>query len=254
MITVSALNGMDAVRHAFFTRAEGYSEGIYHSLNCGYGTRDAPERVTRNRARAMELLEQPADALVTVQQRHTADVVRVDRAWSWQDSPVADAMVTDQPGLAIGVLVADCAPVLFADQTAGVVGAAHAGWRGALTGVLENTVDAMEQMGARRDRITAVVGPCITQRSYEVGPEFVDRFVETDAGNQRFFAPGSAPHKAMFDLPGYIGARLQKADVQKVVRTPCDTVQEDDRFFSYRRSVLNREPDYGRMLAAIVLE
>lgn len=254
MITVSALNDVARVRHAFFTRDGGVSTGLYASLNCGYGSGDAPDNVTRNRARAMEMMDQPAAALVTVNQQHTAEVVTVREPWEFAAAPVADAMVTDVPGLALGILTADCVPVLFADTERGVIGAAHAGWKGALGGVLEATLRAMVALGAAPGRLTVAVGPSISQRSYEVGPEFPLPFLAEDAENEQFFAPSRRDDHFMFDLPAYVARKLARQGITEVIRTPCDTCREADRFFSYRRAVQTGEPDYGRGLSAIVLE
>lgn len=254
MITVSALNDVARVRHAFFTRNGGVSSGLYASLNCGYGSADAPDNVTRNRALAMEMMEQPASALVTVNQQHTAEVVTVREPWAFAAGPVADAMVTDVPGIALGILTADCVPVLFADAERPIVGAAHAGWKGALGGVLEATLRAMVALGAAPERITAAVGPSISQRSYEVGPEFPLPFLAEDAENEQFFAPSRREDHFMFDLPAYVARKLARQGVTEVIRTPCDTCREADRFFSYRRATQSGEPDYGRCLSAIVLE
>lgn len=254
MITVSALNALSNVRHGYFTRNGGVSEGAYASRNCGAGSGDDPARVRANRARCMSELEVPADHLVTVDQRHTAEVVVVDAPFAAGAMPIADAMVTTRPRLALGVLTADCAPVLMADPAAGVVAAAHAGWKGALAGILDNTIAKMVELGAKPERIVAGVGPCIAQRSYEVGPEFPQPFLDEDADNGRFFSPAQRDGHHMFDLPGYVARKLARLKVGEVMPTPCDTVREDNRFFSYRRSVLRGEADYGRMLSAILLE
>lgn len=254
MITISALNEVPRIRHGFFTRDGGVSEGLYAGLNCGLGSHDVPDAVRRNRALAMQMIDQPPEALVTLHQSHTAEVVVVEKPWSGK-GPVADAMVTDRPGIALGILTADCAPVLFADGRARVIGAAHAGWKGALAGVLENTVAAMERLGARAADMVAAVGPCIAQRSYEVGPEFPAPFLAQGEDNEQFFAPRS-PRQGhfLFDLAAYATRRLALAGVAQVVRTPCDTCVEEGRFFSYRRATLRGEPDYGRQLSAIVIE
>lgn len=254
MITVSALNGVQRIRHGFFTRESGVSSGIYASLNCGYGSQDDPANVAANRARALQQLDLEPHALATVEQQHTSTVVTVGDDWTTDSRPVADAMVTNIPGMALGVLTADCAPVLLVDTRATVIGAAHAGWRGTLGGVLENTVAAMVSLGAKPSRIVAAVGPCIAQRSYEVGPEFPAPFLAEDPENHFFFVGSSRNGRHYFDLPGYIARRLARNGVGEVARTPCDTCREESRFFSYRRSQLKGEGDYGRMLSAIVLE
>lgn len=254
MITISALNDITRIRHGFFTRDGGVSQGLYASLNCGYGSGDDPQHVGENRARAMAALELPADALVTVYQAHTAEVVTVEKPWPREQAPTADAMVTTVPGLALGILTADCAPVLLADAEAGVVGAAHAGWKGALGGILANTIAAMERLGARRTGMIAAVGPCIAHRSYEVGPEFPAPFLAADPMNADFFAPAPRAGHHLFDLPAFVARTLARAGIAQVIRTPCDTVREEGRFFSYRRATLRGEGDYGRQLSAIVLE
>jgi YfiH family protein len=254
MITVSALNEVSRVRHGFFTRDGGVSQGIYATLNCGLGSNDSPDSVRENRIRAMQMIDQPPGALVTLYQAHTADVVVVDQPWEGQ-GPQADAMVTTRPGIALGILTADCAPVLLADGKAGVIGAAHAGWKGALAGVLENTVAAMTRLGARPAEMVAAVGPCIAQRSYEVGPDFPAPFLAQSDDNEQFFAPRAPrPGHFLFDLAAYAARRLALAGVAQIIRTPCDTCQEASRFYSYRRATLRGEPDYGRQLSAIVIE
>jgi YfiH family protein len=255
MITLSALNEFTRIRHGFFTREGGVSEGIHASLNCGPGSKDDPAKVAENRRRAMALLDLDPSALATLYQCHTADVVVVEKPWADTERPQADAMVTTRPGLALGILTADCAPVLFADAKAGIVGAAHAGWKGALGGVLDNTVAAMVKLGAKPLNIVAAIGPCIGQRSYEVGPEFPAPFLAEDAANSDFLAP--SPRKAghfLFDLPGYVSRKLSKLGVIEVTRVPADTLRDENRFFSYRRATLKGESDYGRQLSAIVLE
>ena len=254
MITVSALNEISRVRHGFFTRDGGVSQGLYASLNCGLGSNDSPEAVRENRARAMQMIDLPASALVTLYQAHTAEVIQVDEPWVGQGVP-ADAMVTTRPGIALGILTADCAPVLFADARAGVIGAAHAGWKGAIGGVLENTIAAMVRLGAEPGNMVAAIGPCIAQRSYEVGPDFPAPFLAQGEDNEQFFAPRPLkPGYFLFDLAAYAARRLALAGVAEIVRTPCDTCQEESRFYSYRRATLRGEPDYGRQLSAIVIE
>ncbi|HYM73387.1 MAG TPA: peptidoglycan editing factor PgeF [Stellaceae bacterium] len=252
MITLGVLDDT-AIRHAFFTRRGGVSEGVFGSLNCGFGSADDPEKVGRNRAIAADRLGLGGDRLVTCYQVHGASVVTVETPWRREDSPHADGMVTTRPGIALGVLAADCAPVLFADAAAGVIGAAHGGWRGALTGVMEATVARMTALGADPARIRAGIGPCIAQASYEVGPEFPSRFAEIDADSGAFFVPALREGHFRFDLPGYIGHRLARLGLGAVERAPHDTVTEPDRFFSYRRACLVGEHDYGRGLAAIAL-
>ncbi|WP_340107676.1 peptidoglycan editing factor PgeF [Pikeienuella sp. HZG-20] len=235
--------------HGFFTRAGGVSTGIYAGLNCGPGSGDAAEAVAANRARVAEALG--AETLLSLHQVHSADVVVVDRPWEGA-RPRADAMATRAPGLALGALTADCAPVLFEDAEAGVIGAAHAGWRGALGGVTDRTLDAMESLGAARRRIHAVVGPTISQRAYEVGPEFMDEFIADDMETARFFA-GGAGDRMQFDLPSYLLWRLRAADVASAAWTGHCTFSDPERFYSYRRSRRDGEPDYGRLVAAIAL-
>lgn len=253
MIIAPALAALPGIRHAFFTREGGVSEGIYAGLNCGFGSADDGDRVERNRARAMASLGLPADALATVHQVHSPTVVEATQAWPRGGAPRADAVVTARPGVAAGILTADCTPVLFADASAGIVAAAHAGWRGALDGVLGATVGAMVARGAVRDRIVAAVGPCIGQPSYEVGAEFRDRFLAVDPAFARFFLAGQRPGKFQFDLPGFVALRLEEAGVGTVDLCAADTLPDPDRFFSYRRATLRGEPDYGRALSAIAL-
>ncbi len=255
MLTIGPLNELPRVRHAFFSREGGVSDGLYASLNCGPGSRDAPAAVRENRRRAMAQLDLPGAALVTLHQVHSAEVVAVDAPWEIGQGPRADGLVTARPGLALGVLAADCAPVLLADATAGVVGACHSGWKGALGGVLEATVAAMRRLGAEAERIQAGIGPCIAQRSYEVGADFAAPFLAQDPENAQFFCPSaSRADKAHFDLKGYVARRLTLAGVGRVQVLPCDTCAEPHRFFSYRRATWSGEPDYGRQLSAIALE
>ncbi|MBI3444962.1 MAG: peptidoglycan editing factor PgeF [Magnetospirillum sp.] len=255
MISLSALNEFVRIRHGFFTREGGVSEGVYASLNCGPGSNDKPESVAENRRRAMALMDMPEEALATLYQTHSAEVVVVREAWAPGQAPKADAMVTDRPGLVLGILTADCAPVLLADGKGGIIGAAHAGWKGALGGVLDNTVKAMVELGAKKPKIVAAIGPCIGHRSYEVGPDFVVPFLAEDEVNADYFAP--SPHRDghhLFDLPGYISRKLAKLGVHEVTRVPADTLRDEARFFSYRRATLRGESDYGRQLSAIMLE
>lgn len=254
MITLSALNEVNRIRHAFFTREGGVSQGIYTSLNCGPGSNDDPAAVAENRARAMAMLDLEPQALVTVHQSHTPDVVVVDGPWPDGKRPVADAMVTATPGIALGILTADCAPVLFADRRGEVVAAAHAGWKGAIGGVLENTVEQMVALGAKKKSIVAAIGPCIGQRSYEVGPEFPAPFLAELAENRDFFAPARREGHWLFDLPGYVSRKLARLGVVEVTRVPADTCRDEARFFSYRRTTLRNEPDYGRQMSVILLD
>ncbi|MFD1625796.1 peptidoglycan editing factor PgeF [Azospirillum griseum] len=254
MITLGALNDITHIRHAFFTRNGGVSTGLYTSLNCGLGSKDDPAAVRENRARAATRMEVTPDSLVTCYQIHSPTCVVVDTPWTPDASPQADAMVTNKPGVALGILTADCAPVLFADTKARVIGAAHAGWKGAKGGVLEATVARMVELGASPNRIVACIGPCIAQRSYEVGPEFPAPFLAEDERNRDYFAPARRAGHFLFDLPAYVTRRLGDAGVAMIQRCPNDTVAEEDRFFSYRRSCLRGEGDYGRGLSAIVLQ
>jgi len=251
-IQAPSLSSPPRIRHAFFTRQGGVSEGIYASLNGGIGSSDEPERVRENRRRMAETLAVRPEALISVHQVHSPDAVVVEGPWR-TERPRADAMVTTTPGLALAITTADCGPVLFADTQGGVIGAAHAGWRGAVTGVLESTLRAMERLGAERGRIVAVLGPTISQAAYEVGPEFVQRFAEEAPGHEGFFRPGEKAGHAMFDLPGFIGARLRAAGVGAFVDLGLCTYSDEERFFSYRRTTHRKEPDYGRLISAIAL-
>ena len=239
------------IRHAFFTREGGVSQGIYASLNAGQGSKDDPAYVAENRQRMAAALE--ATTLVTAFQIHSAKTVVATKPWTRDDAPRADAVVTQTPNLAVGVTVADCGPILFADEKARVIGAAHAGWRGALDGVVEAAVSKMEELGARRERICAAIGPLIRQPSYEVGPEFMARFLDADASLEKFFTPAARNGHSMFDLPGFIASRLEQARIGKVHDLGLDTYADEKRFFSFRRSTHKGEPDYGRMIAAISL-
>ena len=252
MIDAEELRGGAPIRHGFFGRTGGVSGGIYASLNCGFGSDDTRGAVAENRRRVATTLGLGPERLCTLYQVHGAEVVHVTDPDDVR-SRRADAMVTSTPGIALGVLTADCAPILFADAQAGVIGAAHAGWKGALAGVAEATVEAMSGLGARRDRIVAVIGPCIAQTSYEVGPEFRQCFVEADPQNVRFFADSVRSGHAMFDLPGYLLTRLARLDLKASRWTGHDTCGDSERFFSYRRSVHRGEDDYGRMVGAISL-
>jgi YfiH family protein len=253
MLQSKPLEALSHLRHAFFTREGGVSEGVYASLNGGQGSADDPARVTENRRRMAAALKVADGHLVTCYQIHSAEAVIATEPWTRAHAPRADAIVTATPGLALGVSIADCGPVLFADNEARIVGAAHAGWKGALTGILEATVTKMEELGAERARIVAAIGPLIRQSSYEVGPEFVSRFREADPMNIRYFAPAERSGHALFDLPGYIRMRLDKLGIRTIEDLCCDTYAEENYFFSFRRSVHRNEPDYGRLIAAITI-
>ena len=248
MIRAELLGG---IPHGFLGRRGGVSTGALAGLNVGYGSGDDRDAIAENRRLAVSAVL-PGAELVTVHQVHSAEAVAVQGAWPQDERPHADAMATDRPGLLLGILTADCAPVLLADRQAGVIGAAHAGWRGALAGVTDSVVALMVQLGAERERIAAAVGPCIAQPSYEVDEAFRDGFLETARSNARFFVegPGGKPH---FDLPGYVRHRLLAADVGRVETVGLDTYADAERFYSYRRSTHRGEPDYGRQVSLIGL-
>ena len=248
-----ALAKLKRVRHAFFTREGGVSEGVYATLNGGLGSGDDRARVTENRRRMAAALGVAEDALATAFQVHSPDAVVATHPWTREGRPRADAVVTATPGLAVGITVADCAPILLAEEAAGVVGAVHAGWKGALEGIIESAVAAMEQLGAARPKIVAAIGPLIRQDSYEVGPEFVTRFRDADPGNHGYFSTAARPAYFQFDLPRYVMHRLLLARVGTIQDLGLDTYSDDARFFSYRRSVHRKEADYGRLVAAIAL-
>jgi hypothetical protein len=247
------LSAVPGLRHAFFSREGGVSDGIYARLNGGLGSNDDPADVAENRRRMAEQMGVPPSHFLGVHQIHSPDAVVATGPWEGAARPRADAIVTRTEGLAIGVTAADCGPILFVDPNARVIGAAHAGWKGALTGIVESTVEAMEKLGAERAGIVAAIGPLIRQDSYEVGNEFVERFMEADAENALFFIPAAREGHAMFDLAGFIRKRLENAGVLVIDDIGIDTYS-DERFFSYRRSVHRKEPDYGRHVHAIVLE
>jgi YfiH family protein len=247
------LSAIPGLRHAFFTRDGGVSGGLYESLNGGIGSNDDPDHIAENRRRMAEQMGVTPEHFLSVYQTHSPDVVVATGPWQDGSRPRADAIATRSEGLSIGVTAADCGPVLLADPNARVIGAVHAGWKGALTGVVESTVDAMEKLGAERSGIVAAIGPLIRQRSYEVGGEFVERFIEADAENAVFFIPSAREGHAMFDLAGFIRMRLENAGVLMIDDIRVDTYA-DERFYSYRRSVHRREPDYGRNVHAIALE
>jgi polyphenol oxidase len=250
-LTADCLAGLPGVAHGFFTRHGGVSLGGYASLNCGLGSADDPAAVRENRGRVSAFLR--AGALMTAHQVHSATAVVASHAWSLEERPRADAIVTATRGLAVSVLTADCAPVLFADAQAGVVAAAHAGWRGAVGGVIEATLSTMEKLGSRRERVRAAVGPCIGQAAYEVGPEFEQEFLGQDSANARFFTRGSPDARSHFDLASYAEQRLRQAGVGSVQTLARCTYALADDFFSYRRSRAQKEADYGRQISAIAL-
>ena len=244
---------LPGVAHAFFTRRGGVSTGVYASLNGGVGSQDEPSRVRTNRARMAAALGVAADRLAIPYQVHSPDVLAITEPFAPDARPRCDALVTTTPGLALGVTGADCGMILLADAGARVVGAAHAGWKGALAGVVEATVAAMARLGADPSRIAAALGPCIAQESYEVGPEFVAAFAAADPDSARYFAPGAREKRAMFDLPGYIALRARRAGVGRIDDLGHDTYADAERFFSHRRARRRAEPDYGRLVAAIAL-
>src|ERR1700757_2223821 len=254
MITASPLlSAIPGLRHAFFSREGGVSGGIYAGLNGGLGSNDDPAHVAENRRRMAEQMGVAPTHLIGVHQIHSPDALVATGPWPGADRPKADAIVTKNEGLAIGVTAADCGPILFVDPKARVIGAAHAGWKGGLTGILESTIDAMEKLGADRSGVVAAIGPLIRQESYEVGHEFVERFIDADAENALFFLPGERNGLSMFDLAGFIRIRLENAGVLMIDDLGIDTYS-DERCFSYRRSVHRKEPDYGRHIHAIALE
>lgn len=252
MIAADAL-ALDGITHGFFTREGGHSTGLFDSLNCGMGSGDDKETVARNRAVVAEKLGVAPDCLLSAWQIHSPDVAVVSGPWEGEERPRVDALVTKTPGVALGVLTADCGPVLFADPVAKVVGAAHAGWKGALTGVTTRTLEVMEEQGADKSRVTAVIGPMISRAAYEVGPEFPGRFTEHDPANARHFTASTRPGHYMFDLPGYLADRLRAEGVGTVVNLSLCTFSDARRFFSYRRATHRNEMDYGRLISAIAL-
>lgn len=252
MIQLEEMNE-GGICHAFFTRRGGVSGGKYTSLNCGPGSSDNEDDVIANRARAMAALDLEPSALFTNHQIHSADVVTIETPIHPIERPKADALVTTLPGIAVGALSADCAPILFADPVDRIVGAAHAGWRGALGGVAEATIDAMIELGARPDNIRAAIGPCIGRDSYEVGPEFPEPFLRQDSSNAMYFTAAEREGHYMFDLSAYLAHRLSQMGLSEVFRLDCDTFKDEANFFSYRRSQKLNQNDYGRLLSAIAL-
>ena len=250
-VEVIRARALDGVAHGFLGRRGGVSDGVHAGLNVGVGSQDDPAVVEENRRGARDAVL-PGSTLVTLYQVHSADAVTVLAPFEERLRPRADALVTDRPGLALGILTADCTPVLFADRQAGVVGAAHAGWKGAIGGVTDSTLTAMEALGARRERVVAAVGPCIARASYEVDAAFFRRFAEADPENERFFADGKPGH-FQFDLEAYVAHRLAASGVKTVEMLGLDTYADADRFFSYRRATHRGEPDYGRQISIIGL-
>jgi YfiH family protein len=253
IISEPGLASTPDLRHAFFTRNGGVSPAPFDSLNCGFRDGEPRANILENRRRAAAVFDRPVEALCTVRQVHGRAVARMERPWIVGDGPEADAMVTDRPGIVLGVLTADCAPLLFADAEARVVGAAHAGWRGALDGVAEATLEAMAELGAATGRTVAAIGPCIQQISYEVGPEFPQPFRDQDEANMRHFHPAPREGHFHFDLPGYLAARLEKLGLASVAVVARDTCAEAESFFSYRRACLEGDRRFGSSLSAIAL-
>ncbi len=253
MIEAPELKSARSVRHGFFTRQGGHSGGLFASLNCGFGSGDDKPTVTRNRAEVGGQLGVDEGKLLTAWQWHSTDVVVADAPWDVLKPPKSDAIVTTKPGLAIAVLTADCAPILFADTERGVIGAAHAGWKGALAGVSDATIAAMEVNGARREHMTAIIGPTISHAVYEVGPDFATQFIDEAADNADFFRPSPRPHHHMFDLPGYLKRRIVRQGVGQVVDLGLCTYSDEERFYSFRRATHHHEQNYGRQISAIVL-
>jgi polyphenol oxidase len=254
MIEATQLSALPGIRHGFFTRQGGASEGLYSSLNCGFGSGDDLGLVARNRARVADSLAVDEAALLTVWQWHSADVIEVEAPWDVRKPPEGDAMVSATPGIALGILTADCAPLLFADAEAQVIGAAHAGWKGAIAGIAHATIGAMEKLGAMRERIVAVIGPTIGPASYEVGPELHAAFIKQSPENGVHFSSSAGnPKHYRFDLPGYLMAQLEKAGIGEAAQLGLDTYQDEDSFFSYRRMTHRGEKVYGRQISTIAL-
>jgi polyphenol oxidase len=253
LILRSANLSTQNIAHGFFGRQGGVSEGIYASLNCGPGSKDSGDAVMKNRRCATEALS-PGARLVTLYQIHSAKTLAVSEPWDIAQNPKADAMVTDRSAVALGILTADCAPILLSDSQSHVIGAAHAGWNGAISGVADCVVAAMVRLGAKPERIRAAIGPCISQAAYEVGPEFEARFRAADAANARFFVPSAKADHWQFDLAAYVAQRLRQAGIESVENLGVCTYARENEFFSYRRTTHRKEPDYGRQLSAILLK
>ena len=255
MIVRSAyLEALSRVQHGFLTREGGVSKGPYASLNCGSANGDDSDCVTENRQRAVLAVDDDASSLCTARQVHGTDAIIVETAWAADQSPQADALITNRPGIALGVTSADCAPVLIADSGAGIIAAVHAGWRGALAGVVDSTVAAMVKLGGNPDRMVAAVGPCIAQQSYEVGAEFPAPFLEQNATNQRFFVPADTETRFRFDLSGYVCSRISKIGVLSIDPLGLDTCADEARFFSYRRARQQSETVFGLGISIISLQ
>ncbi len=253
MVEAQALSQIPDIRHGFFDRSGGTSHGLYSSLNCGLGSGDDKDIVLNNRATVAAHLKLAPPQLITTYQHHSADVITVTNPWSIADAPMADGMVTNVSNIGLGLLTADCAPVLFADTKSRVIGAAHAGWRGAVAGVTDNIITAMENLGSRRSEIIAVIGPAISQGAYEVGPEFIENFLEQDPAHRQFFTASTREKHFMFDLPGYLTQRLERANISAVNCVEKCTYAHEDQFFSYRRATHRNEDDYGRQISVITL-
>jgi YfiH family protein len=253
MIELDNLKALPGIRHGFLTRRGGVSAGLYASLNCGLGSKDDQSAVVENRSRALRSAGLDPDTLSTAYQVHSAKVAVVGADWDETQRPQVDGLVTQTRGKSLGILTADCVPVLFADPEAGIIGASHAGWKGAIGGVLQETVATMERLGAQRARIQAGIGPAIAQKSYEVGPEFPQAFIDRDRANARFFTTSARCRHFMFDLTGFVAQELKALGLGSVTAAGNDTCAEADDFFSYRRTTLAKEPDYGRQISVIGL-
>lgn len=253
MIQAGLLNEIAGVAHGFFTREGGTSAGLFSSLNCGFGSGDDLDSVARNRALVAGSIGVEPDKLLTLYQEHSPRVITVSTPWRRENAPLADAMVTKEPGIALGALTADCAPVIFADARARIIGIAHAGWKGALNGVTDATISAMEELGAHRASIIAVIGPAISAAVYEVGPEFHSRFLEADPANDAFFRPAVREQHRLFDLPEYLLARLRRSGIGRANDLALCTYDDEQRFFSYRRATHRNESNYGRLISAVAI-
>lgn len=254
VVSSSVLKKIPSVHHAFFTREGGVSHSLYSSLNGGLGSQDNSEHIMENRQRMAGFLQIEPQNFLSLYQIHSKNVVVVDQPWNANSRPQADAMVTDQPGVALAIATADCGPVLFVDAQSGVIGAAHAGWKGAIGGILEATIEAMEQLGANRLHVTAVLGPTISQEAYEVGEDFKSVFCNSQQEYQQFFKPGQNDGKFYFNLPGFIKYRLNLLNIKCFQNLSLCTYQDEKRFYSYRRSTHQQENDYGRLISAICLK